>query len=144
MYFINSQKFRVHSKTHFKFPFKSSKISTKLANIIFFINTTLHPDPNKIWTNRFGSTQLHLSIFKDTHETGNKWASFLSWCHWQAGPTGQWPHTSAKQEQSRRRRTKLAWPELADNEVAGGDVFMLWPTRPGASFALLGWPYRRR
>ena len=128
----------MHSKTHFKSPFKSSKISTELANIIFFINTTLHPDPNKIWTNRFGSTQLHLSIFKDTHETGNKWASFLSWCHWQAGPTGQLVHLSTKPKQSRGRRTMLAWPDLIDGEFASGDIYTAGPPRPPGPIDLLG------
>ena len=40
--------------------------------------------------------------------------------------------------------TLLAWPELADGELAGGDIIMVGPTRPSASIALLGRPYYRR
>ena len=44
----------MHSKTHYKLPFKSSKISTVSVKIIFFLNTTL---PREHY-------QIYFTIFK--------------------------------------------------------------------------------
>ena len=40
----------IHLKTHFKLQFNSSRNFTRSANVIFFLNTTLHRDPIKIGT----------------------------------------------------------------------------------------------
>ena len=46
-------------KTHFKFQFKSSKISTSV-NIIFFLNTTLPKEHYKIYFTNLGATKLKI------------------------------------------------------------------------------------
>ena len=50
----------MHLKTHFKFLFNSSKISTSSVHVIFFLNTTLQYDPTKIGITPFGSTNLEI------------------------------------------------------------------------------------
>ena len=50
----------MHSKTHFKSPFKSSKISTELANLIFFLNTTLPEEHYQIYFKIFEATKLEI------------------------------------------------------------------------------------
>ena len=50
----------MHLKTHFKFLFNSSKISTSCAHVLFFLNTTLHCDSTKICLTPFGSTTLEI------------------------------------------------------------------------------------
>ena len=50
----------MHSKTHLKFQFNSSINSTTSAHIIFFLNTTLHYESNKIGITVFGSTHLKI------------------------------------------------------------------------------------
>ena len=47
----------MHLKTHFKFLFNSSKISTTCAHVLFFLNTTLHCDSTK-----FASLHLDLPL----------------------------------------------------------------------------------
>ena len=50
----------MHLKTHFKFLFNSSKISTSCAHVLFFLNTTLHYDSTKICLTPFGSTTVEM------------------------------------------------------------------------------------
>jgi len=50
----------MHSKTLFKFLFNSSKISTKCAQDIFFLNTRPNCESNKIGSTQFGSTNWEL------------------------------------------------------------------------------------
>ena len=50
----------MHLKTHFKFLFYSSKISTSWAHVIIFLNTRLHCDSTKISLTPFGSTTLEI------------------------------------------------------------------------------------
>ena len=50
----------MYLKTHFKFLFNSSKISTTCAHVLFFLNTTLHCDSTKINLTPFGSTTLEI------------------------------------------------------------------------------------
>ena len=45
----------MHSQTHFKFQFNSSKFSTTSAHVIFLLNTRLHYESNKIWIISFES-----------------------------------------------------------------------------------------
>ena len=60
----------MHSQTHFKFQFNSSKFSTTSAHVIFFLNTRLHYDPNKIRSTQFGSTNLEIYILQNNIKTG--------------------------------------------------------------------------
>ena len=54
----------MHSKTHLKFQFNSSINSTTSAHIIFFLNTTLHYESNKIGTTQFGSTKQEIQKYQ--------------------------------------------------------------------------------
>ena len=56
----------MHSKTHFKFQFKSSRISTTSVHVIFFLNTKLHHDTKKIGSTQFGSTNLEIYILQNS------------------------------------------------------------------------------
>ena len=85
----------MHLKTHFKFLFNSSKISTSCAHVQFFLNTTFYCDSTKICLTPFGSTivemqnsqnsitNLHLKSILKLYEllTGG--------AHGVNGPTGQ-------------------------------------------------------
>ena len=50
----------MHLKTHFKFLFNSSKISTSCAHVLFFLNTTLYYNSTKICLTPFGSTTMEM------------------------------------------------------------------------------------
>ena len=62
----------MHSKTHFKSPFKSSKISTVSVNIIFFLNTTLPKEHYQIYFTIFEATQLEIQILQNSTKSGIK------------------------------------------------------------------------
>ena len=55
----------MYLKTHFKFLFNSSKNYTITADVIFFLNTRLHSDPNKIGLTQIGSTKLEIQILQN-------------------------------------------------------------------------------
>ena len=50
----------MHSKTHFKFLFKSAKISTVSVKIIFLLNTTLPKEHYQIYFTIFEAIQLEI------------------------------------------------------------------------------------
>ena len=50
----------MHLKTHFKSLFKSAKISTVSAKIIFLLNTTLPSEHYKIYFINLGATKLEI------------------------------------------------------------------------------------
>ena len=50
----------MHSKTHFKSPFKSPKISTVNVKNIFLLNTTLPKEHKKIYFTNLGATKLEI------------------------------------------------------------------------------------
>ena len=60
----------MHSKTHFKSPFKSPKISTANASIIFFINTTLPKEHYQIYFTIFEPTKLEIQILQNSSKSG--------------------------------------------------------------------------
>ena len=85
----------MHSKTHFKFQFNSSKFSTTSVHVIFFLNTRLHYDPNKIGTTQFGFIKLEIQFLQNINQFWNNWASFWIHSHCHAGSTRQLgPHGS--------------------------------------------------
>ena len=86
----------MHLKTHFKFQFNSSRNSTTHAHIIFFLNTILHQDPNKIGTTQFGSTKLHLSFFKVGIQICKNELAFYSTDTDRRDPPASWAHMSMK------------------------------------------------
>ena len=133
----------MYLKTHFKFPFKSSKNSTTKASIIFFINTTLLKEHYKISFTIFESTQLHLSIFKDAHKTENKRASFFTAVADRRDLRNSDP-TCQRNGTEQRRCTIHARPELVDGEFPGGGIFTTRPTRPGAHVGLARRADKRR
>ena len=123
----------MHSKTHFKSLFKSAKISTVSAKIIFLLNTTLPSEHYKIYFINLGATKLEIWKSQKKSKTGIKWVSLQTRSRWPVGPGGQGTPHVIDSKQGRRRCTLLAWPELADGEVAGGDVFARWSTEQRAS-----------
>ena len=58
----------MHLKTHFKFLFNSSKISTSYAHVIFLLNTRLPCESNKIWVTPFGSTNKEIQNSQNSIE----------------------------------------------------------------------------
>ena len=67
----------MHSKTPFKFLFKSAKISTVSVKTIFFLNTTLPKEHYQIYFTNFGCPELNLPIFKVAHKTKNECTGFF-------------------------------------------------------------------
>ena len=62
----------MHSKTHFKFPFNSAKISTVSVNTIFLLNTTLPKEHYQIYFTIFEATKLDISILQNRVKYGIK------------------------------------------------------------------------
>ena len=60
----------MHSKTHFKSPFKSSKISTISVKIIFFLNTSLPKEHYQIYFTIFEATKLGIQILQNSTKSG--------------------------------------------------------------------------
>ena len=58
----------MHLKTHFKFQFNSSKTSTTSVHVIFFLNTTLQYDPNKIGATQFGFIKLEIQFLQNNNQ----------------------------------------------------------------------------
>ena len=50
----------MYSKTYFKSPFKSAKISTVSVKIIFFLNTSLPKEHYQIYFTIFEATKLEI------------------------------------------------------------------------------------
>ena len=85
----------MHLKTHFKFQFNSSKNYTTSVHVIFFLNTRLHYDPNKIRTTKFGFIKLEIQFLQNINPFWNNWASFWIHSHCHEGSTHQLgPHGS--------------------------------------------------
>ena len=55
----------MYLKTHFKFLFNSSKNYTISVDVIFFLDTRLHLDPNKIGLTQIGSTKLEIQFLQN-------------------------------------------------------------------------------
>ena len=105
----------MHLKTHFKFQFKSSRISTTSVHVIFFLNTKLHHDANKIVSTQFGSTNLEIYILQNSiknwiNELAFEYTVTVSWVHLSAGP-----HVSDKKNRGRAGSTELAGGDLSDD-----------------------------
>ena len=79
----------MHSKTHFKFSFKSSKISTVSIKNIFFLNTRLPKEHYQIYFTIFEATKLEIQLLQNSIEIWNICTILLLNGHWQAGPTRQ-------------------------------------------------------
>ena len=62
----------MHSKTHFKLPFKSSKISIVSVNAIFFLNTKLPKEHYQIYFTIFEATKLEIQILQNSTKSGIK------------------------------------------------------------------------
>ena len=60
----------MHSKSHFKFQFKSSKISTVSVKIIFFLNTSLPKEHYQIYFTIFEATKLEIQILQNSTKSG--------------------------------------------------------------------------
>ena len=60
----------MHSKTHFKFPFKSSKISTVSIKTIFFLNTRLPKEHYQIYFTIFEATKLEIQLLQNSTKSG--------------------------------------------------------------------------
>ena len=95
-------------KTHFKFLFNSSKISTSSVHVIFFLNTRLHHDPNKIGITPFGSTNLEIYILQNNIKTG---IFELSYCSTVTNVWDPWGKRSHRIERAEQRSG--GWPVLA-------------------------------
>ena len=76
----------MHSKTHLKFQFNSSINSTTSAHIIFFLNTTLHYESNKIGIIVFGSTHLKIQKSQISIQNWYFWTSPMNNSHCRVGP----------------------------------------------------------
>ena len=95
----------MHSKIHFKFPFKSSKISTVSIKTIFFLNTRLPKEHYQIYFTIFEATKLEIQLLQNSIETWNICTILLLNGHWQAGPTCQrGPRVSDKKNRGRLTR----------------------------------------
>ena len=106
----------MHSKTHLKFQFNSSINSTTSAHIIFFLNTTLHYESNKIRTTQFGSTHLKIQKSQISIQTGIFELAYDSNSHCRVGPGCQLtPPVSDSEigEAQRRRGTRRNSPTAA-------------------------------
>ena len=79
----------MYLKTHFKFLFNSSKNYTISADVIFFLDTRLHSDPNKIGLTQIGSTKLEIQILQNAFKN---WTNELSYWIWVTD--GRDPHVS--------------------------------------------------
>ena len=62
----------MHSKTQFKFLFKSAKISTVSVKTIFLLNTTLPKEHYQIYFTIFEATKLDISILQNRVKYGIK------------------------------------------------------------------------
>jgi hypothetical protein len=59
----------IYFKTHFKGPFNSSRIKITHIYFIFFLNTTLHTNPNKLGITSIESTKLRYGIYNITNKS---------------------------------------------------------------------------
>ena len=102
----------MHLKTHFKFLFNSSKISTSYAHVIFFLNTRLHCESTKIWIRPFGSTHLELQNSQTSIKICINELSYLLTVTGKRGPhvsgSACQQQRSRARCQARRRPAKLA------------------------------------
>ena len=104
-------------KNTFKFLFNSSKNSTTSVHVIFFLNTTLHYDPNKIGTTQFGFIKLKIQFLQNSIKSRINELAFEYTVTVRQGPHVSWARASA----TRNRGDGLldAKPaELADGGVS--------------------------
>ena len=98
----NLNKFACFLKTHFKFLFNSSKISTSSAHVIFFLNTRLHYDSTKIRITRFGSTHKEIQNSQNNIKIRTNALAFHSIDADSWGPPANRARMSVTPEQRRR------------------------------------------
>ena len=125
----------MHSQTHFKFQFNSSKISTTSVHVIFFLNTRLHYDPNKIGTTQFGSTKLEIQILQNNIQIWKFELAFEYTVTVTRGPHVSWACMAVKQKQGRwlgTVRDRRSSPTVASPTTTAAPT---WPPRP---LALIG------
>ena len=84
----------MHSKTHFKFPFKSSKISNVSIKTIFFLNTILPKEHYQIYFTIFEATKLKIENSQKNSKTGSNelshtLLSLTGGTRWSGDPTSQ-------------------------------------------------------
>ena len=91
----------MHSKTHLKFQFNSSINSTTSAHIIFFLNTTLHYESNKIGTIQFGSTKLEIQILQNNIQIWKFELAFEYTVTVTRDPHVSWARMAVRQKQGR-------------------------------------------
>ena len=106
----------MHSKTHFKSLFQSSKNSTVSAKNIFFLNTThfiaqFLKLPNWRYKNHKTIQNLESNDLAFKYRVADRWDLLTEdpTCHRDKNRAGG--------------ATLLARPELADGEPTGGDIF---------------------
>ena len=90
----------MHSKTHFKSLFKSAKISTVSAKIIFLLNTTLPSEHYKIYFINLEATKLEIWKSQNNEKSGIKWPILSLTVADSRAPFASWTHTSATWKQS--------------------------------------------
>ena len=93
----------MHSKTLFKFLFNSSKISTKCAQDIFFLNTRPNCESNKIGSTQFGSTNWELQKSQISIQNCIFELAYWVWLTDNRDPLVRGPRLSAKQKQGTTR-----------------------------------------
>ena len=84
----------MHSKTHVKFPFKSSKISTVSIKTIFFLNTTLPKEHYQIYFTIFEATKLEIQILQNSTKSRINELSYTLTAADQWNPLVRGPHAS--------------------------------------------------
>ena len=90
----------MHSKTHFKFPFKSSKISIVSVKNIFLLNTTLPTEHYQIYFTIFEATKLEIQILQNSTKSRINELSYTLTAADRWDPQVRRPHTSVIQKQS--------------------------------------------
>ena len=112
----------MHSKTHFKSLFKSSKNSTVSAKNIFFLNTTLPKEHYKFIAQFFKLPNWRYKNHKTIQNLESNDLSYLLLSL--TGGTRRSEDPTCHRDKNRAGgATLLARPELADGEPVGGDIF---------------------
>ena len=126
----------MHSKTHFKSPFKSSKSSTVSARIIFFLNTTLPKEHYQIYFTIFEATKLEIYKLQNTLKYGIFELALNTAVADRWDPLVRGPHASLTQNRAatlrgggaakaRRRRTRRHWALAAQPPRSAAALFRL-------------------
>ena len=87
-------------KTHFKFPFKSAKISIVSVKTIFFLNTTLPKEHHQIYFTIFEATKLEIQQLQNSTKSRINELSYTLTAADRWDPQVRRPHMSVIQKQS--------------------------------------------